>query len=117
MFAQYEKLMKSRQTPVGKEKVLTKRQLRSPNAYRAMMGLMDLSYRELADSISAMRGGGCDPSELCRALRGVEGEEYDKLRGDVALAFGKWLGEVLSSRNGQRQKIRKYGRAGKEMSE
>ena len=64
-----------------------------PNVYKCMMGLMDMTYKEMASYLERnglFRG---DVSEICRAVRGLSGPKHDLIRSAVIKAFTIWLKE------------------------
>ena len=67
---------------------------RRPNVYKCMMGLMDMTYKEIGGYLSDKRLYVGDVSEVCRAVRGFSGPKYDHIRSALILAFTMWLKDV-----------------------
>ena len=64
---------------------------RRPNVYKCMVGLMDISYKELAVELSNRGFIDADVSEICRAVRGFSGTKHEQIRQALAVLFGLWL--------------------------
>ena len=67
---------------------------RRPNVYKSMMGLMDMTYKEIGAFLEERRLYVGDVSEICRAVRGFSGPKYDHIRAALILAFTAWVGEM-----------------------
>lgn len=87
--------------------------MRRPNVYKGIIGVMDLTYKELS---SEMSRGGFDPgdiSEICRAVRGYSGPKYDRIRRCLLASFCEWLAELESS--GAADELKPYVKIGNVM--
>ena len=81
-------------------------ELKSPNVYKGMMGLMDLTYKEISGKIGKQGTYVGDISEICRAVRGFPGPKYDKIRRHFITIFVSWLKEL--DEEGQCEKLKPY---------
>ena len=79
---------------------------RRPNVYKCMMGLMDMTYKEIAAYLGSRELYVGDVSEICRAVRGFSGTKYDMIRAAIIKAFSIWLGEV--SKGGTPRELRTF---------
>ena len=68
--------------------------MRQPNIYKGIMGVMDMTYKEMSDKISSYGFYAGDVSEVCRAVRGYSGPKYDKIRRYLIISFTEWLAEL-----------------------
>ena len=80
--------------------------MNSPNVYKGMMGLMDLTYKEVSSRIGKEGLYVGDTSEVCRAVRGFPGPKYDKIRRHFLAIFVSWLREL--EKEGQSEKLKPY---------
>ena len=69
---------------------------RRPNFYKGIMGLMDMSYKDLCCRLPAygIKSDVCEPSELCRATRGFKAPRYDRIRRAIVRMFIDWTDEL-----------------------
>ena len=61
------------------------------NPYKGMIGVMDVTYSELAEHMRRMHLGEVRSEDLCRAVRGHVGRKYDNIRERIARLFLIWL--------------------------
>ena len=64
---------------------------RRPNVCKCMLGLMDMSYKELSDEFSNRGLVRADVTEICRAVRGFSGPKNEQIRQALTVLFGLWL--------------------------
>ena len=70
--------------------------LKKPNLYKGIMGVMDLTYKEISERIDSAGLYTGDVSEICRAVRGCEGPKYDKIRRCLVICFADWVAQLDS---------------------
>ena len=70
--------------------------MKKPNLYKGIMGVMDLTYKEVSEKIAASGLYAGDVSEICRAVRGCEGPKYDKIRRCLVICFADWVAKLES---------------------
>lgn len=80
--------------------------MKRPNVYKGIMGVMDLTYKELSVILSDESFNAGDISEICRAVRGYSGPKYDKIRKRLVKTFSDWVAKL--DEDGEAEGLRPY---------
>lgn len=80
--------------------------LNRPNLYKGIVGIMDITYKEMSEKLSRRGLEVADVSEICRAARGYPGPKYDKIRRRMIAVFMEWCAELAA--NGSADDLREY---------
>ncbi|MBQ9544092.1 MAG: hypothetical protein IJV00_03065 [Clostridia bacterium] len=71
--------------------------MNTPNLYKGIMGVMDLTYKDASVLLEDRGIKVNDLTELCRAVRGYSGPRYSRMRRCLLAIFAEWFGELVAS--------------------
>ena len=74
-----------------------RRKLNTPNLYKGILGVMDLTYKDASVLLEDRGVKVRDLTELCRAVRGYQGPRYSRMRRCLLAIFADWFGELAES--------------------